>query len=145
MPAGPRHSQNSVLQQLEQLSHHEICLAWAETVGAADEYCQGPGGIKGDGYPMPVAGFLRFIAGYSTGGTGGGNSPIYIPTANLFTFVAGDRISCYWDWDGATYGTAWIRKNGASWSVAGQYAQVGNFISGDLFVTVVLRLHKTIT
>jgi len=144
MAAGPRHSQNSVLQQLEQLSHHEITLLFSETVGAADEYCQGGGGLKGDGFPMPVDGFLRFIAGYSVGGTGGGGSPIYIPPANLFTFSAGDRISCYWDYD-APYGAAWIRKNGVTWNMGGQSAQVGNFIPGDLFVTVVLRLHKTIT
>ncbi len=144
MPAGPRHSQNIILQQLEQLSHHEITLLFSETVGAADEYMQGGGALKGDGFPMPVAGFLRFIAGYHTAGSAGG-SPIYIPSPNLFTFVAGDRISCYWDYD-APYGSAWVRKNGATWNVGAQYAQVGPFTAtGDMFVTVVLRLHKTIS
>ncbi|MCB2198537.1 hypothetical protein KQI63_03980 [bacterium] len=85
------HNQTSIWLDARQ----SVCiLPFSKSVATSSAWLNGPGGVAGDGVPMPVAGLLRGLTvfdGYTVRAENG-----------EVAFEAGDRLAVYATYDGGS-------------------------------------------
>lgn len=104
-----------------------ILFCFSDSVTTSSKYLKGPGGIAGDGFPLPAAGAIESIQVYDGTDIEKVEGPV--------SFAAGDRISVYAA-NAMSAFTVYVRKNGVNTVVAAGDRDENT----DLLATVTLRL-----
>ncbi|MBU0518825.1 hypothetical protein KKA00_00160 [bacterium] len=102
-------------------------MNFTDSVATADRYLKGPGGLAGDGYPLPAPGKIQLISVYDGVNTLSDNTET--------SFDAGDRISVIAIYE-APYFQVTVRINGSNSST--YVSLIG--ANTTLAVSVMLRL-----
>lgn len=104
-------------------------LCFSETVTTSNTFMSGPGGLSGDGFPMPMGGRISTLSVY--------DGSTLREVSSLLEFDAGDRISLYATYNaGTTSFTISVVINGVLSPL--QITNVSQ--NANLFATVIVHL-----